>query len=101
MLNYEWPGNIRELKNVIKTSLVMCEGTNITLEDLPENLTKNIRSSFAYKAKEGSLDELEEQYIVRILRENNWKKSKTAEILKISRPTLDAKIKHYGIQIEK
>lgn len=100
-MSYDWPGNIRELKNVIKASVVLTDSQTISLDDLPEEIRGTNSKKFPLSADIGSLEELEKQYITKVLRENDWKKSKTAQILNISRPTLDAKIKHYGIILEK
>ena len=100
-LSYDWPGNIRELKNVIKAAVVLSDSRTLSLKDLPDELKSTTIKRFPMTTEMGSLEELEQQYITRVLRENKWKKSKTAQILKISRPTLDAKIKQYGIIIEK
>jgi transcriptional regulator with PAS, ATPase and Fis domain len=56
----------------------------------------------AFLPKEtGSLEWLEKQHITKLLRENDWNRSKTAQKLNISRPTLAAKIKQYGIVLER
>ncbi|MCD6459994.1 sigma-54-dependent Fis family transcriptional regulator [bacterium] len=100
-ISYDWPGNIRELKNVIKAAVVLCDSKTLSLKDLPDDIKRTTIKRFPVTTEMGSLEDLEKQYITRVLRENRWKKSKTAQILKISRPTLDAKIKQYGIIIEK
>ncbi len=100
-MSYDWPGNIRELKNVIKAAVVLADSRTLSLADLPEGIKNTTIKRFPMTTDMGSLDDLEKQYITRVLRENNWKKSSSAKILNISRPTLDAKIKQYGIVIEK
>ncbi|MDX9703146.1 MAG: sigma-54-dependent Fis family transcriptional regulator [Candidatus Auribacterota bacterium] len=100
-MSYDWPGNIRELKNVIKAAVVLADTKTLTLSDLPEGIKNTTIKRFPMTTEMGSLDELEKQYILRVLRENNWKKNASAKILNISRPTLDSKIKLYGITIEK
>ncbi|RJP57642.1 MAG: sigma-54-dependent Fis family transcriptional regulator [Candidatus Auribacter fodinae] len=101
LMNYDWPGNIRELKNVIKAAVVLCDTDTLEECDLPEEIRTVNVEVFSLTGETGSLDLLEKKYIAKILKENNWKKSKTAKILNISRPTLDAKIKQYGILIQK
>ena len=56
---------------------------------------------FSLSKEIGSLEGLEKQHITKLLMENDWNKTKTAQKLNISRPTLNAKIKQYGIVIEK
>jgi len=104
---YSWPGNIRELKNVIKAAVVLSDSDEIEENDLPDEVKYNIiRTNNApvvsfNSDKEESLEDIEKKYIIKTLKENEWKKSKTAEVLHISRPTLDSKIKQYGIVMEK
>lgn len=100
-IKYNWPGNIRELRNIVKSAVVLANSTEIVIEDLSDEL-KNIHTDNNYVSENiVSLDDLERNHIIKVFKENNWQKSKTAKVLKISRPTLDTKIKQYGILIEK
>ncbi|MBI4765910.1 MAG: sigma-54-dependent Fis family transcriptional regulator [Deltaproteobacteria bacterium] len=100
-MNHEWPGNIREMKNVIKASVILSDDPTILLGSLPDEIRRT-KSQKVFLSKEiGSLEGLEKQHITKLLMENDWNKTKTAQILNISRPTLNAKIKQYGIIIEK
>lgn len=86
---YHWPGNIRELENVIQRAVIMCDG-KIDVEHLPENLKFKIEfpeSSFL------PLKVIEKEYIQRVLAATNNNKTKAAEILKIDRKTLREKLK--------
>ena len=91
-LDYEWPGNIRELENVVEHSMIHAKGSLITFEDLPD---------YIFEEKEISsgrtLFEKEKDYILKVLKENNYNKKKTSEILGISRTTLWRKLKKLGI----
>ena len=93
-LRYRWPGNIRELKNTINYSVAITSQSVIDMIDLPPNMTSNLR--FAPPLR-GRCDEAERNLISKTLAECRWNKKKTAEILGISRKTLYARIKRYGI----
>jgi Nif-specific regulatory protein len=92
---YDWPGNVRELKNCIDRAIVLGDGKVIQPEDLPHALRKGGQ---IIPAPLESLDHIEEDHIVRVLRYSNWNKSDAARVLGITRQTLDNKIKKYKIK---
>ncbi len=94
LIQYDWPGNIRELRNTIERALVVVGKKNrIELDDL------NIPYLFKPNPPgRDSLEDLEKAHIQRILEQTNWNISKSAEILKIDRVTLYNKIKKYSLQ---
>jgi len=87
----DFPGNIRELENMIERAIVIGNGKKITLKDLP--LEKNIINSSAE-----SLDEQEKYHISQILNKYDWNISQTAKALQIDRVTLYNKIKKYNLK---
>jgi two-component system response regulator AtoC len=92
---YEFPGNIRELRNALERALLMGPGQEITPEALPASWHAS-RPSGGTKAP--SLEDVERNYIIEVLRQTRGKKVKAAQILGISRKTLLEKRKKYGLE---
>ncbi len=100
MQAYDWPGNVRELENILTRAAVLCRDDTIT-PDLLGLENTGPASSGGNTPTEGdleliSLDELEERHVRRILEHTRWHKGKTCEILGISRPALERRIRKYG-----
>lgn len=96
--DHSWPGNLRELRNVIERAALLEEGPEITPESLPvERFVA--ASDLLGAAADGAwpLEELEKRYIREILRQTGQNYSKAAEILGINRKTLLEKRKRYGL----
>lgn len=93
MMLYEWPGNVRELENAVERAVVVGKGRKIIPDDLPIFHPDHLATF-----PENSLKDIEKGHITRILENNGWNISKSAEILGIDRSTLYSKIKRYNIQ---
>ncbi|RKY40177.1 MAG: sigma-54-dependent Fis family transcriptional regulator [Candidatus Omnitrophota bacterium] len=99
---YDWPGNIRELENIIERAVILCKGEKIEIEDLPEFFME-LREEKGYDEKKGTffLKEVvkgsEKEIIERVLKECGGNRKKAAQLLGINRTTLYNKLKAYGI----
>ena len=94
--SYDWPGNIRELRNCIESAVVMCTTEEIQLEDLPSNVVKSSSDNVISIPFGITLEEAEKIIIERNLMANSNNKSKTADILGIGRKTLQRKLSEWG-----
>jgi len=101
-LKYKWPGNIRELENVLERAAMLCQKDFIDIEDLPKSLHSTFTSiheiPFIDKQNLSTLDNLEKEYIIYLMKLTNNNKRKAAKILDISRTTLYNKLAKYNIQ---
>jgi transcriptional regulator with PAS, ATPase and Fis domain len=93
-LNYSWPGNVRELENVIQRAMTLSQHEVILPEDLPATVIQTPDKKLVEKALEENftLDQLEKEYIKKVLIEAGGNKSKAAEILGLDRKTLYRKL---------
>ena len=98
LYKYDWPGNIRELRNCIESAVVMCGGKEITPEDLPPTVSASIAAPSITIPVGTTLDDAEKAIICENLAANKGNKSKTADILGIGRKTLHRKLQEYGIE---
>jgi len=91
MANYSWPGNIRELENVIGNACMMVDGTIIDVDDLSEPIRSQISQIREIPAQDDtliSLEELQKRHTIRVLERVGGNKSQAAEILGVSRATI-------------
>ena len=95
IFKYDWPGNIRELRNCIESAVVMCSGTEITLTDLPPAISQSTASDSISIPLGIPLAEAEKVVIQANLAANRNNKSKTADILQIGRKTLQRKLSEW------
>jgi len=101
LCGYEWPGNIRQLKNVMRTMVVMCDRDRIDIRDLPPEIAQRRQLTGATEPAAGlgsiSLNELERKAIVDTLARTEGNREKAAKILGIGERTLYRKIREYNI----
>ncbi|MDF2952948.1 MAG: DNA-binding transcriptional response regulator [Thermodesulfobacterium sp.] len=101
LMNYDYPGNIRELENIIERGVALATGDTLEPGHLPEDL--QFIKIKTFRKKEGrypTLEEQEKEYILWVLKEVGGNKSLAAEILGIDRVSLWRKLKKYGIEEE-
>ena len=94
---YAWPGNLRELKNIIKRSVLLTPGEKIPLEVIPREVvtakeTVTTKTDFSKESNE-------KQLIINALRETGNNKSRAAKLLNITRKTLYNKLEQYNIEL--
>lgn len=109
LMNYPWPGNIRELKNVLTRSVLLAKSSKITLNEIPEEVKTGQaifqnRNSSSTALKNGmklkeAAEMAEKEIIIQALVTSNYNKSQAAILLKIDRKTLYNKIKQFNISL--
>jgi two-component system nitrogen regulation response regulator NtrX len=107
---YSWPGNLRELKNVVERLLIVVPGRVISAEDIP-NLSGEpatgtaplsaLESALTRTALRDAREDFEREFIIHKLEENDWNISRTAELIELERSNLHRKIKSYGIDVRR
>lgn len=106
---YHWPGNVRELQNVIEYSVIFSETDSITVNDLPDYLTRSIFKNLEVSDKpiydtiemSDAIENEERRLIAYWLEKTNGNISQVARQLRRSRTTIYRKIKHYGLNFYK
>ena len=110
LIAYNWPGNLRELRNAIRTALAVCEDRVIRVNDLPSEIRQfaveppaEIAASPASSARPGGASTLlelaERQALLAVIERNHWNMTQTAVQLQLSRTTLYRKLKRHGIPV--
>lgn len=100
LLAYDWPGNIRQMRNVLRTALALRTGDRITVADLPVEITAAVRDTNGPSALVTPLAQAECEALRGVLEENSWNVSACARRLGISRNTLYRKLHRHGMQAE-
>jgi two-component system response regulator PilR (NtrC family) len=99
LIHYDWPGNVRELENAIERAVILEESDTITVDALPGKISSGSgqASSPTYRIHPKTLEDIEKEYLIRILKETNWQKKKAADILGIDTSTIYRKMQRYNI----
>lgn len=100
LMKHDWPGNVRELKSLLKSCLAVIGREEIWLEDLPFKIDLLSQDAVGLSGQDLSLELAQKTHILKVLNSAGWNKTEAANLLKISRPTLDKKIKDYNLQAE-
>jgi transcriptional regulator of acetoin/glycerol metabolism len=98
--NFNWPGNIRQLRNVLRTSTALCENNLVTVNDLPEEIRNIVYDDEFSDGPEANLNALaiaERDALLSELEEMHWNISRVAKKLDLSRNTLYRRMKRFGI----
>jgi PAS domain S-box-containing protein len=93
LMDYDWPGNVRQLENAINHAVIITQGETIRRRHLPRFLKEGMESLHST-----SLAENERRLILRVLQEANWNKHEAARRLNLTRSTLYSKIRRYGLE---
>jgi two-component system response regulator HydG len=98
LLDYHWPGNLRQMKNIVKRATLLAQGSLITPMELG---TEILETPTSYHSSNIALkdEETEKQHILEALRQTGNNKSRAAQLLNIDRKTLYNKLKLYGIEL--
>ncbi len=97
MVAYAWPGNIRELRNVIERAVLLCDAGIIEPRQLPREISGGAESEAAGE-EPSSLVNYEEAMIIKALKDSGWNQTKAAKALGISRDNLRYRVKKYRIE---
>jgi DNA-binding NtrC family response regulator len=102
IMNYAWPGNVRQLESAIERAILLCEGDEIDVEDLPLEIRQQGSPSAAFDFKlppEGiSFEELEKSLITQAMEQTNWNITRAAKLLGLSFRTLQYRLEKFGLK---
>jgi len=102
LTSYDWPGNIRELRNVVERAMILSQGTTLELGNAFSGYRRSSdASSSTHDRQSENLEDVERTHIVKVLEQCNWKirgNDGAAECLGLKRTTLQSRMKKLGIQ---
>lgn len=104
-INYEWPGNVRQLKNIVERMVVLCEDNILDIKDAPsillsgkDNIELDLPGDIYSPSLKEARDEFEKNFILKALQSTNWNIAQTARVLDMERTYLYRKIKSYDLE---
>ncbi|MDO8899035.1 MAG: sigma-54 dependent transcriptional regulator [Bacteroidales bacterium] len=95
--NYHFPGNVRELKNLIERALILCDNQQLELKHFPIFKSSSIKTKIVREKDDFDLENLEKRTIEKALEKSNNNKSKAASLLNVTWQSLDRRMKKFGI----
>jgi len=102
LMNYTWPGNVRQLESIIERGVLMAEGDSITPEDLPIEIHTAVSGAgtipFDFPADGICFEELEKELIIKAMERADWIITKAAPLLRMSYKTLQYRLDKFGIE---
>jgi len=102
LLRYDWPGNIRELENVIEHAVLFCNGTQLRPDCLPHEFERKRHNHATFVIPPfAALEEIEREAIVQALERTSGNVKRTAQILGCPRPTFYRRLKKLGIKVDR
>jgi DNA-binding NtrC family response regulator len=114
LMEYDWPGNVRQLRNIVERAVILCEKDKISLKELPllgdlgaiEQLMENIPSSNAElkrlkkEIRQKAVRKVEKNFILNALAKNDWNISRAAQQVGLQRSNFHNLMKKYGITLK-
>lgn len=97
LLDFAWPGNVRQMRTVLRTVVALCDEQRIGFDELPLAIRQNLSAPTLTLVSEHPLDDAERIALLAVLEEQRWHMTHTAEQLGVSRNTLYRKLRKHGI----
>jgi DNA-binding NtrC family response regulator len=102
MVDYSWPGNVRQLESAIERAILLCEGDEITVEDLPSELRQEVgptaEGAFRLPAEGINFEDVERHLITQAMEQTDYNITKSAKLLGLTFRTLQYRLEKFGIK---